>query len=134
MDFAASSVLRNASTLPISGFAAPATTMPIRERASSTLLPARTTPRLPQFVGGAAIDDHDVRGLASREAGGNGLGRFTHRWAARRDQAVAARALERRAQLGIDLIETGRDHHLQVGRRHRARDQQRGDSKTESSE
>src|SRR6266702_214120 len=36
------------STLPMSGFAAPArTTMPISDRARSTLLPARTNPRLP---------------------------------------------------------------------------------------
>ena len=47
IDFAASSVLLNASTLPMSGFGAPAcTTMPISERASVTLLSARSRPAL----------------------------------------------------------------------------------------
>ncbi len=47
IDFAASSVALNASTLPMSGLAAPArTTMPISERASVTLLSARSKPAL----------------------------------------------------------------------------------------
>ena len=74
IDFAASSVLRNASTLPISGFSAPArTTMPISERASSILLSARTKSRLAEFVGRASIQDHDIGGLASRQSSGNRL-------------------------------------------------------------
>src|SRR5712691_11118381 len=103
MDFAASSVLRNASTLPIFGFATPArTTMPICDRARSTFVPARTNPRSTSSSAESSIQDHYVRSLASREAGGNRLRRVAHRWAARRDQAVAARALEGRTQLGID--------------------------------
>jgi len=128
MDFAASSVLRSASTLLISGFAAPArTTMPISERARLCCrrapIPACRARRRP------SIQDHDVRGLASREPGGNRLWRIAHRWTARRDQAVTACALESRAQLGIDSIKTGGDHHTHVGRGCSPHHQNGGDAK-----
>jgi hypothetical protein len=46
IDFASRSVFLNASTVAMSGLAAPAcTTMPICERARTTLLSARTSPR-----------------------------------------------------------------------------------------
>ena len=48
IDFADSNVLRKAATLPMSGFSEPSrTTMPISDRASSTLLSACARPRLP---------------------------------------------------------------------------------------
>src|SRR5437879_4499862 len=68
-----------------------------------------------ELVGGSPIEDHDICGLAPREARGNRLRRVAHRRAARGDQAVAARALENRAQLGIDAVKTGRDHHVHIG-------------------
>jgi len=40
---------------------------------------------------------------------------------------MAARALERRDQLGIGAVETGRDHHLHVGGGRRAGHQQADD-------
>ena len=121
MDFAASSVRRNASTLPMSGFAAPArTTIPTRDRASSTLLSARTNPpsrarRRPRHPGSRRPR------FAARETGGNRLRRVAHRGPARRDQTVAAGALERRAQLSVSPIETRRYHHAHVVGRGRAR-------------
>src|SRR5207249_3850993 len=51
---------------------------------------------------------------------------------ARRDQTVAARALEGRAQFGIDPIKAGRDHHVHIGGRRRTTDRQ--DSRTEREE
>jgi len=70
---------------------------------------------LAQRVGSPAIQYHDIRGLTPRQSGGNGLRRVTHRRAARRDQMVTARALECRAELRIDIIKAGRDHHVHIG-------------------
>src|SRR5437660_617044 len=82
-----------------------------------------------ELVGGSSIEDHDICGLAPREARGNRLRRVAHRRAARGDQAVAARALESRAQLGIDAVKAGRDHHVHIGGGGRARNDQRGQGK-----
>src|SRR2546428_239004 len=59
---------------------------------------------LAELVGGPSIQDHVVRGLASREPRGNRLWRVAHRWTARRDQAMTTCALESRAQLGINSM------------------------------
>jgi hypothetical protein len=82
-----------------------------------------------ELVGGPSIEDHDICALAARETRGNRLRRVTHRWAARREQAVAARALESRAQLGIDAVKAGRDHHVHIGGRCCARNNQGGQAK-----
>src|SRR5216684_2498992 len=120
MDFAATSVLRSVSTLLISGFAAPArTTMPISERASSTLLSARTNPRLPSSS--AAPPRVSRVGIASGESPIDGPRVVT--------KAVTACALESGAQLGIDSIKTGGDHHTHVGRGCGPRHQNGGDAK-----
>jgi hypothetical protein len=130
MDFAATSVLRSVSTLLISGFAAPArTTMPISERASSTLLSARTNPRLPsssaappsRITTSAASPRVSRVGIASGESPIDGPRVVT--------KAVTACALESGAQLGIDSIKTGGDHHTHVGRGCGPRHQNGGDAK-----
>ena len=51
--------------------------------------------------------------------------RVAHRWTARRDQMVTARAFESRAELGIGAIKSGRDHHVHIGGRGCPRHQQR---------
>src|SRR6266576_383922 len=121
IDFAFSSARLNASTLPMSGFSAPArTTMPICERARSTLLPARTNPwRLRSSI--------EAPTMITTSAGSPRLRRLgiDERRAARRNEAVAAAALECRRELGISLVKPGGDHHVNVRRGCRSRDQQR---------
>ncbi len=133
MDLAARSVLRSASTLPMSGLAAPSrTTMPISDRASSILLSARTNPRLPSSSAAAAIQDHDVGALAARQPRRDRFRRIAHRGTARRDQMVAARALEGRPELGISAVKAGRDHDLDIGGACRLHDQQGRDGDHQS--
>jgi hypothetical protein len=93
---AASSALRNASTLPMSGFAAPArTTMPICDRASSTLLSGRTQPRLPSSsaalssrITTSAVSPRARRlGIASGESPSDGPRVVVRRWPLARSNA-----------------------------------------------
>ena len=99
IDFAARSVARKASTLPMSGFAAPArTTIPTCESASSTLLSPRTTPRLPSSSAAApsrittsALSPRARRaGIASGESPIEGPRVVTRWWPLARSKAGAS--------------------------------------------
>jgi hypothetical protein len=124
IDFAASSVCRNDSTLPISG------AFPHHhadQRAGEFCSAVRTHQTLPaEFLGGVSIQDHEVGSFPSREASGNGFRRIAHGWAACRDQMMTARAFEGRTEFGIGAVKTRRDHHLHVGGECRPRHQQHG--------
>lgn len=79
-----------------------------------------------KLVSGRAVQNHDVRDLASRQACRYGLRRVSDRGAARGDQPMAGGALERRAQLGIGAEVTSRDHDVDVGGRLGAREERHG--------
>ena len=73
MDLAASSVRRKASTLAMSGLAAPArTTMPTCERQLHLAAGVHQASQV-ELVGGASVQDHHVRRLTARETRRNRL-------------------------------------------------------------
>jgi hypothetical protein len=96
--------------------------MPISDRASSTLHQAA----LAELVSRAAVEDHDIGALAARKPRRDRLGRISHRGAARRDQVVPGGALEGRAQFGVGAVKAGGDHHMDIGGRCCAHQEQRG--------
>ncbi len=127
MDFAASSVFRKRLDAADIGLCGAFAHHHADQRAGELgLAVGAHQSSLAELVGGPAIQDHDIGDLASRKPRGNGLRRVTHRWTARGDQMVTARALESRTQLGIDSIKAGRDHHLHIGGGSGPHRQQRG--------
>jgi len=92
------------------------TTMPISERASSTLLAGRHQSSPAKLVGGPSVQNHHICWFASREAAGIASGRVPIDVVERPRVVISGghSCARKPAQLGIDPIETGRDHHVDI--------------------